>query len=302
MYRTTLIPRPRRSLLAPLAVLVPSALLLALAIPALAVSPSHASSGQAAMQSITITASAPMLPKSFTTGLLSVTLVNNTKSEVTASFGRANPGETEAQIKAIAAKANSGSPTGFFELLKAITWIGGQDSVLPGVSQTAVLRLDTPGLYGGSVSPSNGPGHPYFFNVTAGAGAVATLPAGGVSVTLKNFKFIGLPKHLAAGKVTFQLTNSGTQVHEMQVALLDPGKTQQDVLKFLQSPQAQNGPPPAWVHSDGGMNIISPHQSADVTINFVPGYYVVLCFMPDVQKQNGEPHFMEGMIGHFTVS
>src|ERR1019366_1045547 len=99
----------------------------------------------------------------------------------------------------IAAQANSGSPTGFYQLLKAITWIGGQDNVLPGASQTAVIRLDTPGLYGGSVSPSNGPGHPYFFNVTAGAGGPVALPAGDVSVTLKNFKFIGLPKHLAAG-------------------------------------------------------------------------------------------------------
>jgi hypothetical protein len=302
MYSITPTRSPRRSLLAPLTVLVPSALLLALAIPALAISPSHASPGQAVMQSITIRASAPQLPKTFTTGLLAITLVNDTKSEVNASFGRANPGETEAQIKAIAAQANSGPPTGFYQLLKAITWIGGQDNVLPGNSQTVVILMDKPGLYGGSVSPSNGPGHPYFFSVTAGAGAAATLPVGDVSVTLKNFKFIGLPTHLASGKVTFQLTNTGTQVHEMQVARLDPGKTQQDVLNFLRSPQAQHGSPPAWVHDGGGMNMISPHQSAEVTVNLVPGYYLVACFMPDVNKKSGEPHVMEGMIGHFTVS
>jgi hypothetical protein len=87
----------------------------------------------------------------------------------------------------------------------------------------------------------------------------------------------------------------------MQVARLDPGKTQQDVVKFLQSPQAQNGPPPAWVHDAGGMSMVSPKQSANVRVTLVPGYYIVVCFMPDVKK-NGEPHVMEGMIGHFTVS
>ena len=291
----------RRSLLASLAILGPGALMLALALQTLAVSPSRASHGQAAMRSITIKASAPQLPKTFTTGLLSVTLVNDTKSEVNAGFGRANPGETRAQIKAADAAANSGSLTGFEALLKAITFIGGSNNVLPGLSQTAVIRLDAPGLYGVSVSPSNGPGRLLLFTVTAGPGPTAALPAGSVLVTLKDFKFIGLPTHLAAGAVTFQVTNTGMTVHEMQVARLDPGKTQQDVLKFLKSPQAQNGPPPAWVHDAGGMNTLSPHQSADVTVSLAPGYYLVLCFMPDVKK-NGEPHVMEGMIGHFTVS
>jgi len=301
MQGTTLTQRSRRARLAPLAVLVPSALLLGLAIPAFAVSSSHASSSRAALQSITIKASAPTLPSSFSAGLLSVTLVNDTKGEVNAGFGRANPGETVATFKAADKAANSGSLGGYVQLLKAVTFIGGPNDVVPGASETAVVQLATPGLYGVSVSPTNGPGKLSLFTVTAGGASAATLPAAAVSVTLKDFKFIGLPKHLSAGTVTFQMTNTGTEVHEMQVVRLDPGKTQQDVLKFLQSPQGQNGPPPAWVHDDGGMDNVSPHQSADVTVNLVPGYYLAVCFMPDVKK-NGEPHIMEGMIGHFTVS
>ena len=301
MQGITLIERLRRARIAPLAVLVPSALLLGLAIPAFAVSSSHASSSGAAMQAITIKASAPKLPSSLSTGLLSVTLVNDTKGELDAGFGRANPGETVAAIRAADKAANSGSLAGYEQILNAVTFIGGPNDVVPGASETAVVQLTTPGLYGVSVSPANGPGRLSLFNVTAAGAGAAKLPAADVSVTLKDFKFIGLPKHLSAGKATFQMTNTGTEVHEMQVVRLDPGKTQQDVLKFLESPQGQNGPPPAWVHDDGGMDNVSPHQSAEVTVNLVPGYYIAVCFMPDVRK-NGEPHVMEGMIGHFTVS
>jgi hypothetical protein len=150
------------------------------------------------------------------------------------------------------------------------------------------------------VSPDDGADPLDFFTVTAGTG-MAAWPAGDVSVTLKNFKFVGLPKRLAAGHTTFQVTNSSTMVHEMQLVRLDPGKTQQDLLKFVRSPQAQNGPPPTWAHDAGGMSIISPQQRAEVRVSLVPGYYVAVCFMPDVKK-NGELHVMEGMIGHFIVS
>ena len=294
MYTPTSTRAPHRSALALLAVLIPGALVLQ----ALAVAPSQTARARAAMQHITIRASAPQFPNTFTTGLLSMTLVNDTKSEVAVDFGRANPGQTRATITAL---TTSNAPTGFFQLLRAVTFLGGPDDVLPGTSQTAVLRLDAPGLYGGSIAPANGPGHGFFLTVGAGTGTVPGLPTAGVSATLKDFKFVGLPTHLAAGATTFQLTNTSVMVHEMQVARLDPGKTQQDLVTFLRSPQAQNGPPPAWIHDDGGMSIISPHQSADVTVNLVPGYYLVVCFMPDVKK-HGEPHAMEGMIGHFTVS
>ena len=126
------------------------------------------------------------------------------------------------------------------------------------------------------------------------------MPPAATTIKLKDFKFIGLPKHLAAGSVTFQVVNTGDQAHEMELARLDPGKTQQDVMKFLQSPQAQNGPAPAWIHDAGGLNAVSPHESASFTTTLTPGYYLVVCFMPDTKK-NGEPHVMEGMIGNFTV-
>jgi hypothetical protein len=282
-------------------VLIPAVLVAAVVLQATVASPTRASRGQAATQSLTIRASSPLIPKTFSTGLLSVTLVNDTKGPVNVGLGRANPGQTAATVRAADAASNAGTLAGFNQLLQAITFLGGINTLLPGAAETATIRLATPGLYGASVSPANGPDHLYLFTVTAGAGAPAALPMGNVTVTLKNFKFVGLPKTLVAGPTTFQLINTGTMVHEMIVARLDPGKIQQDALKLLESPQGQNGSPPAWVHFVGGMEIISPHQSANVTVTLTSGYYLVLCTMPDMKKK-GEPHFMEGMIGHFTVS
>ena len=169
---------PRRSALTALAFVIHGVLSLALVLPALADAPTRASHAESPLQNITIRASAPRLPQSLKTGLASVTLFNDTKSEASVVFGRANPGETEAKIKALAAAANTNSLAGFERLLQAVTWLGGADDVLPGASQTAVVSLETPGLYGGSVSSSSGSGHEFYFNVTAGSGGPAAAGSG----------------------------------------------------------------------------------------------------------------------------
>ena len=299
---STITPTPtrRRSRLAPVTVLASGALLVAATVAALGAPHSDASSARAAMSSIVIKASAPSLPKQLPVGLVSVTLVNDTKSEASAGFASANPGVTKAQIGAAAA-ASQKSVAGYLQLLKALTFIGGPQQVQPGASETAVLNLWRPGSYGANIQAGSAQSL-LFFNVIAGNAQPATLPAANVTLRLKDFKLLGLPKHLAAGNVSFQLTNTGKQVHEMEVVSLDAGKTQKDLLAWAESPQGQNGPPPAWLHDVGGLNTIAPQHAANLTISFTPGYYVLFCAMPDVKKTNGEPHFMEGMIGNLTVS
>jgi hypothetical protein len=241
--------------------------------------------------------------KQIPAGILALTLVNDTRQGVDADVGRANPGATLAQINTADAATNSQSQQaslqGFVRLTQLVTFVGGVDTLAPGTSGTAFLDLRTPGRYGLHVGSNNGPGKTTVFKVTPGAGQRATLPPAEVTVRLKDMKFLGLPRHLTAGQITFQVINQGPSVHDMQVVRLDPGKTQQDVLAFLRSPQGRNGGPPSWVHAAGGMDSISPHQSADFTLSLTPGYYVAVCFMPDVKQ--GTPHVMEGMIGNFTV-
>ena len=295
-------PRPtralRRSVLASAAVLVPAALLAATIIPSLGAAPSHASAVQAGRQ-ITIRASAPRFPEQIPSGLVSVTLQSDAKGEADASFARLAPGATLAQVKAANAAAQSSIPA-FIRLTKLVTFIGGVSSIPTGSSETVVLDMRTPGTYGFNLTVGNGAAKLTTFMVTPGGGLGTAVPPGGIPVVLKDMKIRGLPAQIAAGAVTLQVANEGRQAHEMSVLKLDPGKTQQDVLTLLKSPQGQNGPPPAWVHDMGGLESIAPRESAGLELTLTPGYYLAICFMPDVKK-NGTPHALEGMITHFIV-
>jgi hypothetical protein len=307
MHKTSATAASRHSLVAGLTVLAPAVLVLAFAIGALGVHTSAASSAQAAIRSITIRASAPRFPKQIPAGLVSVTLVNDGKSGVSASFASANPGATLTQITAATTASNSSNGqtamTGFLQLLKLLAFLGGPENVPVGGSATAIVNLWRPGLAGVHINTDAGASQTVLFNVTAGGTSPVSLPAADVTVTLKDFKFGGLPKHLAAGTATFELTNTSVEVHEMQILRLTTGKTQKDLLAWAESPQGQqSGPPPAWVQEAGGLDMISPRRSAELTVSLTPGYYVVVCMMPDVRKANFEPHFMEGMIGKLSVS
>ena len=257
---------------------------------------------QMAPEQITVRASAPHLPKQLPAGILALTFVNDTASGADASLARANPGATLAQINAASDATNGQGPAAlkaFVRLTQLVTFVGGVNSLAPGTSGTAFLDLRTPGLHGLHIGGDNGPGTTLIFTVLAGAGQQATPPPATLTVRLKDMKFLGLPRRLAAGWITIRVANQGPSVHEMALLKLDPGKTEQDVLDFIRSPQGETGPEPSWVHSAGGMDTLAPRQSAGIRLNLTPGTYVAVCFLPDAKKQL--PHVMEGMIGSFAV-
>ena len=260
-----------------------------------------ASPAQRAPEHFTIRASALHLPGQIPAGIVAITLVNDTKVEVDASMAQVNPGATLAQINAASAAANGNSAdslAAFVRLTHLVTFMGGVSSISPGATETAIVDLRTPGLHGLHIGANNGPGRTAVFTVTPGAGQQETLPRADLTVRYKDMKFLGLPRHLATGQITIKAINQGPSVHEMAVVRLDAGKTQGDVLARLRSSHGQDGPP-AWAHPVGGIDLLSPHQSAEVTLRLTPGYYLAICFMPDAKKQL--PHVMEGMIGNFTV-
>ncbi len=287
----------RRFLLASAAVLPPAALLAAAIIPAMGARPSHAASAPAAIQHITIKTSAPRFPTRIAAGIVSVTLVADAKGVADASFARAARGTTPAVMQSVVAGANT--MLGYIRLTQVLTFIGGVNKIPTGLSETVVLDMRTPGLYGVDITIGPGPDQLHTFTVAPSSGQGATMPTNGIPVTLKDMKFLGLPKQLAAGPVSFQFTNSGPSAHEMALARLDPGKTQTDVINLFKAPGGPSGPP-AWAHLVGGLDSISPHQVATLQVNLTPGYYMVLCLMPDVHKQ-GMPHASEGMIAHIIV-
>ena len=117
-----------------------------------------------------------------------------------------------------------------------------------------------------------------------------------VNVTASDFKF-DAPDSIAAGTVTFRLVGKGPELHHMQLARLEQGKTFADFAEAMKQP----GPPPAWVTFLGGPNARIPdgEHPTFVTTSLTAGNYVMLCVIPG---QDGVPHVVKGMVHPFTVT
>lgn len=122
----------------------------------------------------------------------------------------------------------------------------------------------------------------------------AALPAADIVMTLDDYKF-DTDKPITAGRHTIRIENAAAQSHEVVALLLEPGKTAKDLLEWSAKP---SGPPPAAPVA--GITGIARGEVNQVTADFKPGNYVLVCFWPDVK--DGRPHFMHGMLKEFTVS
>jgi hypothetical protein len=178
---------------------------------------------------------------------------------------------------------------------------GGPNGVDPAGSTTATVDL-TPGNYamicfvdvpGGVPHFAKGMIRPLTVTATAPGTPAGVTPTPDVTITLSDFAF-DLSRPLTAGNRTFEVKNSATQPHEVELVRLAPGKTLKQLMAWLQKPV---GPPPG--SAIGGMApfVGSPtYFNADIT----PGNYALICFIPDAK--DGRPHFMHGMMKTITVS
>ena len=116
-------------------------------------------------------------------------------------------------------------------------------------------------------------------------------------IQMVDFAF-ALPGDIAAGQQTWQVVNSGQQLHHMVLMKLNEGTSMEDLMAWMES---EEGPPPA--EEAGYVGVLSPGVSNWLTMDLTPGEYVAICFMPDhLGDATGQPHFMLGMIQSFTVS
>ena len=121
----------------------------------------------------------------------------------------------------------------------------------------------------------------------------AQAPAADVRMTLTDYAFDMAPG-ITAGRRTIQVVNAAAQPHEVALMRLAPGKTPQDLLAWI---ERQQGPPPATPL--GGTSFLSQGEANQITADFEPGEYVLLCFVPDAK--DGRPHVAHGMVKQFTV-
>lgn len=130
----------------------------------------------------------------------------------------------------------------------------------------------------------------------AGQQAAAATPASAaapvVDVIGMDYAFQA-PDTMPAGVVTIRFHNNGKELHHVQVARLDSGKTVAD----LHGPMAA---PPAWLVPIGGPNAPPPGGVFEAQVDLTPGNYVLMCLIPSAV--DGQPHLMKGMLKPFTVT
>lgn len=121
----------------------------------------------------------------------------------------------------------------------------------------------------------------------------ARAPEADVRLVLRDYAYDITPE-ITAGRHVIHVENTAVQPHEVVFMRLSPGKTPQDLLAWEQS---RNGPPPAM--PVGGTTLLSTGQDNLLQIDFEPGEYALLCFVPDAG--DGKPHVAHGMVRQITV-
>jgi len=120
-----------------------------------------------------------------------------------------------------------------------------------------------------------------------------------VAITAVDYGYI-MPKTITvqAGLVDVALVNNGTQLHQAQVARLNPRVTRAHVLDELVTKRHLAATFSLFTFM-GGPDTISPGYGQETILSLPAGSYALLCF---VEGQDGIPHIDKGMIHFFTVS
>ena len=255
----------------------------------------HMPARRAAITEVTVTATDFKFdaPASVPAGVVKFTLVNHGTMLHHMVIARLDGGHTMADLqKALATK---GPPPAWF------VTVGGPNAPMPGGTANATVALDA-GNYALLCFVDGGPSDPvpHFakgmiqpLTVTASNPEKASLPNGDMTLTLQDYGFVA-SNDFTAGKHTLRVENKGPQEHEIEIVKLNDGKTVEDLMGWLQK---MDGPPPGVAL--GGAAPMAPGLANLIDVDFTPGTYVALCFVPDMK--DGAPHFVHGMVRVFTI-
>ena len=226
-------------------------------------------------------------PAEVPAGLTTIKLVNGGPNIHHAQLVRFDSGHTLQEYVA-ALKPNTPPPAWAHE-------VGGPNPGAPGDTTNMTTVLE-PGSYALICFVDTPDKVPHFIKgmhkpltVTGTAASPAPAITGDVTMTLFDYNF-RLSKPLVAGAQRIVVeTAAGGQVHEVFIAQLAPGKTPQDLLKWIDK---MDGPPPA--KPMGGVAALMPGKPVAFDVNLAAGEYALICFVPD--KKDGKPHFTHGMV------
>ena len=231
-------------------------------------------------------------PSEIPAGVTTFNLVNDGPGFHHLQIVRLDSGKTMADLND--AMKKKGPPPNW------VVMVGGPNAPNPSMTANATLDM-TPGNYALVCFVDVPEGVPHVMKgmilpltVRNGAGARATAPTADIVMTLSDYNFV-LSKPLTAGKQTIEVRSSVGQPHEVELIRLAPGKTEKDMLGWMQKMQ---GPPPG--EGLGGVAAVVAGVPNYFSADLTPGNYVLICFLPDAK--DGKPHFTKGMIQVVTVS
>ncbi len=231
------------------------------------------------------------MPDTLTSGLTTFHLLNKGTEPHHLMFYRLDDGKTMSDAFA---ELKTGGP-----LPPWMHPVGGPNAPAPGRDSWATVSL-APGHYMAFCHiPSRdhvlhlAKGMMKDVTVVPGAGARAGMPPADLTVTLTDYAFT-FSRTPVAGPQTVAIINQGTDTHELILSKLDPGKTPQDFVNWI---NRQDGPPPVTPY--GGVTDIAPGDTILARIDFTPGNYSVTCRVR--AATDGVTHDLHGMNMGFTV-
>ena len=233
------------------------------------------------------------VPDTVQSGITTIRLLNEGPDMHHVQLMRIEEGHTFEEL--MTAMSSSGAPPAW------VTDVGGPNTPVPGGESAATLDLK-PGTYAMICFIPAPDGQPHVMKgmvrpltVVPSATASAPMPPAQVTMTLNDYTFdTNIP--LVAGKQVVNVTNAAAQSHEVLVVKLEPGKTVDDVVRFIEKPAG--APPGAPI---GGTTAIKAGETNQIMLDLLSGGdYAFICFIPDAK--DGKPHVMHGMAKQFRIS
>ncbi|MEP6508934.1 MAG: hypothetical protein ABJC63_11970 [Gemmatimonadales bacterium] len=197
---------------------------------------------------------------------------------------------------------------------KWVTRFGGPGGAAPGDSSVVTQHLE-PGSYVWICPVEDNGGNPHFGkgevkafvvrSANTDAGGPQAAPTATRSIRLMDYGF-AIETPLNAGKHTIRVANVGMQPHDLVMLKLAPGKTLEEVRRFLNPERArradQKDQPQLPLESigtgAGGIAAIRPGMEVFFTTTLTPGEYVLVCM---ATAPDGRSHIEHGMIQQIRI-
>jgi hypothetical protein len=118
-------------------------------------------------------------------------------------------------------------------------------------------------------------------------------------VTAKDFAFEGLPAEIPAGPHSFEITNSGAELHVMVILAKAEGVTES--WDEIMAADEESG-----LYEEMGAGFAPPGADGYVVVDLPAGDYMALCPIPTgttmAAEGSGPPHFVHGMTQEFSAT